>query len=859
MERIGRLFKFVVVLVASALGVVGFGLTASAAGTLAPTATTDAATGMNTTTATLNGTVNPNASATSYYFQYGPTVAYGLVTTSQSAGAGSGAFAVSAAVTGLTPNITYYFQLVATNFNGTSFGGQQTFVATATATVTPNRVSGADRYQTSATIAETKYPAGAPSGNVVLATGADFPDALAGNYLAGQLSAPIVLTPPTTSDPAFATTTGALTALHAAHVYILGGTTAVGNDVQTTLGTTYTVTRIGGTTRYDTMQMVDTSAGLTPNTGTSGSRTAIVANGNNFPDALAAGPLAWADRLPIVLTDGTQTSLSPQATATISADAITHFIVMGGSAAIDPAQVTQLGTLGTVDAQLAGVDRTDTAAQFALYAQDTYGFARSSVILAAGQNFPDALSAGAWGGDTQDIYLTDSADDIGSYTTTAFEGLVGATNTLNIAGGLNAVDATAATEAQDALQGTSGSGLPLATTTAATSVTTTSAVLNGTVDPNGTLGTYYFEYGTTTSYGLTTSVVSVGSSTGAVSVSASISGLTANTTYYFQLVAINSDGTTLGGQLTLFTGNSSLPIVTTGSPSSVTSNSATLNGTVNPNGSTTTYFFEYGLTTAYGSTTSTQNAGAGTAAVPVAAAISGLAASTTYDFQLVASNGFGTSVGGQSIVSTPATNVPTVTSVAPSGGSTAGTNSVTVNGTNLTGATAVHFGATAGTAVVVNGGGTQLTVTAPARSAGVVDVTVTTPSATSATSGADQYTYVAPPTMTSATVTAGTYIGGTTFGTPGTIEVTFSEAVSCNQASDYVYSSGAVSFTGCSAVGSSPSTQWVLTPAGSTVLAGSTAGNTLTYTRASPTTSNATYAAAGTGQAFETSGNVFTF
>ena len=70
---------------------------------------------------------------------------------------------------------------------------------------------------------------------------------------------------------------------------------------------------------------------------------------------------------------------------------------------------------------------------------------------------------------------------------------------------------------------------------------------------------------------------------------------------------------------------------------------------------------------------------------------------------------------------------PTVTTVSPSAGPLAGGTSVTVNGTNLTGATAVNFGATAGTGVVVDGGGTSLTVTSPAEAAGTVDVTVVTP------------------------------------------------------------------------------------------------------------------------------------
>jgi putative cell wall-binding protein len=732
-----RNLKFVALLAVVAVGLLGFAAPDAGAATLPPTTTTNAATGIASTSATLNGTVNPNGTTTTYSFQYGTTASYGLTTAALSAGSGTGAFSVSALVTGLAANTTYYFQLVATNSNGTTFGGQLSFVASSTTTVVANRVSGADRYKTSASIAETKYPSGVSSGNVVLATGTGFADALAGNYLAGQLGAPILLTPPAASDPAFATTTAALGALAATHVYILGGTSAVGADVELALSAGRTVTRIGGATRYDTMQMIDTAAGLTPGAGATGSRTAIVANGGNFPDALAAGPLAWADKLPIVLTDGTQNALSAQATAVISADAITHFIVLGGSAAIVATQVTQLSTLGTVDQQFAGADRTDTAAQFAAYTRSTYAFTDASVILAAGQDYPDALSAGAWGGDTQNIYLTESADSIGSYTTGAFESVVGAVDTLNIVGGLNAIDDNAATTAQDALQGTSGVGSP-ATTTAASNVTTSSATLNGTVDPQGSPTTYYFQYGTTTSYGLNTVVQSAGSGTTAIAVSTSVTGLLANTTYYFQLVATNAAGTTFGGQLTFFTGNSSAPLVTTTAATNVTSTTATLNGTVNPEGLATTYYFQYGTTTSYGLTTTTLSAGAGTSDIPVSASVSGLTTATTYYFQLVANNTSGTAFGAQQTLFTE--DAPTVTSVSPTGGTSAGGTTVTIHGTNFIGATTVNFGpGNPGIIVTVNSA-TKVTVTAPPGT-GTVDVTVTTPTGSSAITASDHYTY----------------------------------------------------------------------------------------------------------------------
>jgi hypothetical protein len=78
------------------------------------------------------------------------------------------------------------------------------------------------------------------------------------------------------------------------------------------------------------------------------------------------------------------------------------------------------------------------------------------------------------------------------------------------------------------------------------------------------------------------------------------------------------------------------PTVTTGAANTITTGSAVVNGTVNPNGDATTYHFEYGTGTGYGLTTPDQNLAAGSAAVSVKATISGLTDNTTYHFRLVA-------------------------------------------------------------------------------------------------------------------------------------------------------------------------------------------------------------------------------
>ena len=103
---------------------------------------------------------------------------------------------------------------------------------------------------------------------------------------------------------------------------------------------------------------------------------------------------------------------------------------------------------------------------------------------------------------------------------------------------------------------------------------------------------------------------------------------------------------------------------------------------------------------------------------------------------------------------------PTVTSVSPTAGPLAGGTSVTVTGTNLTGATAVNFGVTPGTGIA-NNTATSLTVNSPAHIAGPVDVTVVTSAGTTATSGADQFTYSSGPLVTAVSPNLGPTSGGT--------------------------------------------------------------------------------------------------
>jgi hypothetical protein len=112
---------------------------------------------------------------------------------------------------------------------------------------------------------------------------------------------------------------------------------------------------------------------------------------------------------------------------------------------------------------------------------------------------------------------------------------------------------------------------------------------------------------------------------------------------------------TSAGNPTPASAAASPPSATTGSPSDVGLSRATLTGTVDPNGEATTYYFEYGTTSTYGTQTSPANVGSGTTAVGVHQAIFGLSPNTTYHYRLVTKNSAGTTNGSDQTLTTDAT------------------------------------------------------------------------------------------------------------------------------------------------------------------------------------------------------------
>ncbi len=178
---------------------------------------------------------------------------------------------------------------------------------------------------------------------------------------------------------------------------------------------------------------------------------------------------------------------------------------------------------------------------------------------------------------------------------------------------------------------------------AATGVAQFTAKLNGTVEPagGGNVESCQFEYVTQAHFEAegfeAAAEVPCSPATpyaGATNVSASVSALSPETTYHFRVAASNSNGVlSYSPDQTLTT-----PVLAvSGQATKVTANSATLNGTVDPDGATITEcHFEYGTTAGYGESQPCASTPSGSSPVAVSADIAGLVENTTYHFRLVA-------------------------------------------------------------------------------------------------------------------------------------------------------------------------------------------------------------------------------
>jgi putative cell wall-binding protein len=268
--------------------------------------------------------------------------------------------------------------------------------ASADASFDLTRVSGADRYETSAKTAAT-YGA---ADTVILASGEEghYADALAASYLSGLRDAPVLLTKKTATPGPVAKQ---IADSGAERVIIVGGEGAVSAAQADELAKSYKVTRISGENRFDTAAKLIAAGDEAPG------NTALLATGQDFPDALGAGPVSYAEQMPLAITK--ESDIPDDVVDALKQAGIRRVVVLGGEGAIAKSVVEELDAKGiTLVERIAGADRAETSAKVAAYAVKNYGFSTAAVNVASGYakgDGADALSGAALSGQQERALL----------------------------------------------------------------------------------------------------------------------------------------------------------------------------------------------------------------------------------------------------------------------------------------------------------------------------------------------------------------------------------------------------------------------------------------------------------------------
>jgi putative cell wall-binding protein len=235
-------------------------------------------------------------------------------------------------------------------------------------------------------------------------------------------------------------------------VRVLGGPNALGPEVVSQLEAAgYVVERVAGADRYATAAAVARNSGAA-NIGVRGQqgRTAILANGARPADALSAGPLAFGQQWPLVLT--TATSLPTVTRQALDDLGIQHVVVVGGTAAVSDAIVGELRSTGRTVERVAGADRESTATAIADLVV-SLGEPLTTVEIASSSSFADALALGPHAAPAAPLLLCHAPEDCGTTTLTWIASRSSAVDTVVVAGGQAAVGATAEAQLRAAAGG----------------------------------------------------------------------------------------------------------------------------------------------------------------------------------------------------------------------------------------------------------------------------------------------------------------------------------------------------------------------------------------------------------------------
>jgi hypothetical protein len=671
----------------------------------APQVTTQATLPFTATTATLNGTVNARGADATAFFRFSTTDpgacndAFGTRAPAlggTAVGAASSTTSFSQGITGLAPATTYFVCAGAANAFGTSFGAVGSFTTAASAPVTTT-ADATDLTSTTARLNGAAVPGGAATtGRFRFATASPgvcndtfgTPAPFAGGSSLGAglssvaFSEPIAgLLPSTTyffcaiADNSAGVTLGALkefttparpsvTTNEATSVLNVSATlNGAANPNRSATTGFFRFSRTNPGVCNDTFgTRAPTSGGVNVGSGTTSSSFSVPVTG--LPENTTIFFCALASNAEGTSVGSVQSFTTPAAPTVTTATAT--------------AVLSQTATLSGAANPNGGV-----ATGFFRFASSNPGVCNDAFGTRAPASAGTALGGGR------------AAVDF----STSLTGLAPATTYFFCAVATNAFG-TSFGELQTF---TTDPTAPTVTTTAPSQTTSATATLTGSVVPGGASTTGFFRFSATDPgscnefFGTRAPAVggvSLGAGLVPRSYAVDVSGLTPNTTYYVCAVATNAVGTALGG-LTTFT-TPALPAVTTEAAANI-SGAATLRGTINPNGASSTGHFRFSTTNPFNCDDSFGTrapavggvpVGAGRSAVAFSVDVTSLAPSTTYFFCAIAQNSEGTTFGSVQSFTTPLVPLTTTMAATPLAATTATLNAL-VNPNGF--ATTVHF------------------------------------------------------------------------------------------------------------------------------------------------------------------------
>ncbi|SDH21564.1 N-acetylmuramoyl-L-alanine amidase [Desulfosporosinus hippei] len=256
---------------------------------------------------------------------------------------------------------------------------------------TSERIAGQDRVETALKISQKGWNSAL---TVILCENNDYPDSIAATPFAVSLNAPILLTKGDTIDPRVIKE---LQRLSPDRVILLGGTACLQPAIEKELeGLSLHWDRIGGIDRYETSVLLAKELY---------SDSMILANGDNFPDALSAATYAGIKQIPIVLTS---TTLPDSVIKYYQDNAPKHLIVIGGEVVVPSKELSKHSFV--IETRLGGYDRYETNAKVVSFMKDAYQ--SNDLFLASGITFPDAVAGTVLASKSNAPLLLTEKDDI---------------------------------------------------------------------------------------------------------------------------------------------------------------------------------------------------------------------------------------------------------------------------------------------------------------------------------------------------------------------------------------------------------------------------------------------------------------